>query len=163
MNKKQTISDYILLTLEKAVDGYCRVEDFSSNTYLYAQGYDRPLKKSALSQSLRRLRLKGLIDLEKTNRKKIFRLTNEGKSAALMGKALSNNKWDGKWRIVIFDIPEKQRKIRDVLRSRLKVWEFKAIQKSVWANKKDITKPLKDFIKEAGIEKWVLVFETTSL
>ena len=42
-------------------------------------------------------------------------------------------KWDGKWRFVIFDIPEKKRIARDILRSKLKEIGFIQIQKSVWA------------------------------
>ncbi|MDP3764135.1 MAG: CRISPR-associated endonuclease Cas2 [bacterium] len=41
-------------------------------------------------------------------------------------------KWDKKWRIVIFDIPEKQRGARDSLRSYLKKLDFYELQKSVF-------------------------------
>ncbi|MCX6809464.1 MAG: hypothetical protein NTZ65_01810 [Candidatus Berkelbacteria bacterium] len=41
--------------------------------------------------------------------------------------------WDGQWRFVIFDIPEKRRIARDVLREKLKEIGFIQIQKSVWA------------------------------
>lgn len=41
--------------------------------------------------------------------------------------------WDGKWRIVIFDIPEKRNKRgRDALRERLRQLNFYRLQKSVW-------------------------------
>ena len=41
--------------------------------------------------------------------------------------------WDKKWRIIIFDIPEKRGRIaRDVLRSKLQKLGFYLIQKSVW-------------------------------
>ncbi|KKR22442.1 MAG: Transcriptional regulator, PaaX family, partial [Candidatus Daviesbacteria bacterium GW2011_GWB1_39_5] len=72
-------------------------------------------------------------------------------------KALKKEKWDGYFRVVIFDIPEKHRKVRNVFRYRLKEWGFKAWQKSVWASKKDLAVPLREFIKELGIEDWVLV------
>ncbi|MCK5416237.1 hypothetical protein KAI92_02300 [Candidatus Parcubacteria bacterium] len=41
-------------------------------------------------------------------------------------------KWDKKWRIVIFDIPEKNRRARDALRALLKRLEFMELQKSVF-------------------------------
>jgi len=42
--------------------------------------------------------------------------------------------WDKKWRIVIFDIPEKQRKrARNALREKLQKLGFYQLQKSVWA------------------------------
>lgn len=40
--------------------------------------------------------------------------------------------WDKKWRIVVFDIPEKQRKGRDALREKLKNLGFRELQKSVF-------------------------------
>ena len=40
--------------------------------------------------------------------------------------------WDGKWRIVIFDIPEKKRQGRDALRNKIKELGFYELQKSVW-------------------------------
>lgn len=39
--------------------------------------------------------------------------------------------WDGKWRIVFFDIPEKKRGARDALRDKLKTLGFYELQKSV--------------------------------
>lgn len=41
-------------------------------------------------------------------------------------------KWDQKWRLVIFDIPESRRKARVALRDKLKGMAFYQCQKSVW-------------------------------
>lgn len=40
--------------------------------------------------------------------------------------------WDGRWRLVIFDIPEKQKKARDALRYHLKRMGLRELQKSVF-------------------------------
>ena len=42
------------------------------------------------------------------------------------------SRWDRKWRIVIFDIPEKKRPARDALRQEMKKLGFLELQKSVW-------------------------------
>jgi len=42
-------------------------------------------------------------------------------------------RWDKKWRIVIFDIPEKFKAAREALRKKLKELGFTELQKSVWA------------------------------
>ncbi|MBI5530204.1 MAG: hypothetical protein HY918_01760 [Candidatus Doudnabacteria bacterium] len=39
---------------------------------------------------------------------------------------------DGVWKMVIFDIPEKQKKVRGVLRAKLKQLQFKKWQNSIW-------------------------------
>lgn len=63
-------------------------------------------------------------------------LTKKGKLKALtyqfQDMEINKSKWDGKWRVVIFDIPEKLKKSRDVLRWKLKQLEFYELQKSVF-------------------------------
>lgn len=39
---------------------------------------------------------------------------------------------DGKWKMIIFDIPESQRPVRDYLRTKLKQLGFKRWQNSIW-------------------------------
>lgn len=41
-------------------------------------------------------------------------------------------RWDGKWRIVLFDVPEQKRPIRDYLRNVLKRHGFIEFQRSMW-------------------------------
>jgi phenylacetic acid degradation operon negative regulatory protein len=43
-------------------------------------------------------------------------------------------RWDKKWRVVVFDIPEKNKKLRDEFRRRLKKLGFVEFQKSVFAH-----------------------------
>ncbi len=162
-SQKVGLKDVILEALEKSVDGYLRVEDFLYNTHIYAKGYDRPLKKSNLSIAIRQLREKGYIDKEKDGNKLIIKLTQSGKDKAIISQVLKNEVWDGKWRIVVFDIPEDKRKVRNIFRGRLKIWGFKPWQKSVWVSKKNIRKALRDYVKEIGIEKWVKIFESEDL
>lgn len=41
-------------------------------------------------------------------------------------------KWDGKWRIIMFDIPERLRRSRNVIRGILKRVGFRKLQHSTW-------------------------------
>lgn len=64
-------------------------------------------------------------------------LTKEGKKRALKYQIdeieiKKPEKWDGKWRVVIFDVPEKRKKAREALRDKLKDLGFKELQKSVF-------------------------------
>lgn len=164
MSKKETIGKLVLLALEKTVDGYVRFEDFTYHHYRYIYGIPE-LKKSSLAQALKRLREKGFIERtnEKDTNKIILKLTEIGREFLLLSKPEDEIDWDGKWRIVIFDIPENKRLVRDVLRSRLKLWGFKPWQKSVWASKKNITSKLRNLIKELNIQEWVLVIESDNI
>ncbi len=47
-------------------------------------------------------------------------------------KIAKPEKWDGKWRLVIFDFPQKYTKEREAFRSKLKIMGFQQLQKSVW-------------------------------
>jgi len=64
-------------------------------------------------------------------------LTKEGQKKALKFKLDEMEikkpaKWDGEWRVVIFDIPEKLKKAREALRIKLKELGFLELQKSVF-------------------------------
>lgn len=65
-------------------------------------------------------------------------LTEGGRKRALRykldGLSLPRGKqWDGKWRIVAFDIPEKKKAGRDALREKMKELGLVQLQKSLWA------------------------------
>ena len=47
-------------------------------------------------------------------------------------KLIRPRKWDKKWRVVIFDIPEKKKKIRDQIRNLFVSVGFSRLQDSVW-------------------------------
>ena len=160
---KGKLSQTILLALEKTVDGYIRLEDFLYNTHIYAKGYERTLKKSEFSQALKRLRERGLVERGLIDENKIiFKLTQLGRDA-LGFESVREFDWDGKWRVVIFDIPEKNKRVRNQFRRRLKHWGFKNWQQSVWVSKNDITDKLRYLIEELGIGQWVAVFESDNV
>jgi len=161
-SKRKTLTNLILLILEKSVDGYLRFEDFAQYHYRYKYGVPE-VKKSDLARVFKRLREQGLIELI-SDKELIFRLTDQGKDKALWEKMKnSEEKWDGRWRIVIWDIPEKRRLARDLLRFKLKQLGFIQWQKSVWATKINCTKLLRDFIKQIGVEDWVMVLESDNI
>ncbi|MEK7576357.1 MAG: CRISPR-associated endonuclease Cas2 [Patescibacteria group bacterium] len=51
-------------------------------------------------------------------------------------------RWDGRWHIVMFDIPEKRKRAREALRNKLQELGFLQFQKSVWV----VPYPCKDEI-----------------
>jgi len=90
----------------------------------------------------------------------IIVLTEKGKELALkydMEKMRIKPvaKWDGKWRVVIFDIPEKQKGRRDALRFCLKKLNFYELQKSVWIFPFDCQKEIQRLTQVFEIEKFV--------
>ena len=79
-----------------------------------------------------------------------FYLTDKGRIKIIKNiiKAKNNNKeWDGKWRAIIFDIPELNRKERRFLRTELKWLKFRELQKSIWVCPYNIEKELYVLLK----------------
>lgn len=157
--KTGSLSEGILISLEKTIDGYVRLEDFAYNSWKYAYGDASILKKSALSQAVKRLRERGLLTIEKKTDEEavLFKLTSLGKES--LGY-IDEKQWDGKWRIILFDIPEKQKVTRNVLRRRLREWDFELWQQSVWITKRNITSKLRKLIIDLKIDNWVVVIES---
>jgi|SRR3989344_7356023 len=154
---KNSLSYYILLALEKSIDGYVLFDDF-----IHHPMWDRNVKKSELSYVLKRLREEGFVQEDKVDAATIvFKLTDSGR--IIIKNDFDESKWDGKYRIVIFDIPEQKRIVRNLFRRNIKKWGFKQLQKSVWISKMDIYDKLVRYINELGIDEWVTVIEADKL
>lgn len=94
-------------------------------------------KASYIKRSLIRLKDSGMIEFVDKNEKKFIRLTQKGKYKLLkyqMGelKIKKPRIWDKKWRIIIFDIKETKKNIRNIIRRELVNLGFVRLQDSVW-------------------------------
>jgi CRISPR/Cas system-associated endoribonuclease Cas2 len=86
---------------------------------------------------LGRLATKGLIMFEERGDKRYARITEVGKRVleleTLREKSLQKPKrWDKRWRVVIFDIPERRKSVRARLRRFMGEYGFVRLQDSVW-------------------------------
>ena len=107
--------------------------------------------------------------LLKKNYNDVFTLTDKGTGQALSAfieaesilHKKGNQHWDGGWRMVFFDIPEKKRKYRDYLRKILKLVGFHEFQRSIWVYPYPVPAFLKDLMFEKNIKPYVR-FITTS-
>ena len=160
---KVKVKEAVLFALEKAVDGYVVLEEFYDNPHKFVWYGPPDLPNSKLSLAISRLRKQGFIEKSKDEVKIYFKLTEIGRDWLVKHSPEEHWEWDGLWRIVIFDIPETHARVRNILRRRLKEWGFKKWQKSVWASRKPLTKPLRDLVKQLEIDDWVLVIESNSV
>lgn len=92
------------------------------------------------------------IRLSQQQEKTVLEITQKGKTQLLKYNLdtmiiKKPKKWDGWWRVVIFDIPEKNKIAREVIRNLLKRLEFYKLQKSVFVHPYECQKEIK-FIKE---------------
>lgn len=83
-----------------------------------------------------KLQKKGWVWIEKRSGQSFLRLTQKGEfellKYKLQEKTLENKKWDGKWRVVIFDVKEFKRGVRDIIRKNIISFGFVKLQNSVW-------------------------------
>jgi len=71
----------------------------------------------------------------------------------------TQEKWDGFWRIVMFDVPESKRRSRDVLRKQLNRMSFGRLQHSTYVSAFDYGSELLDFLQKKGLWGSVLLME----
>lgn len=127
-------------------------------------------QKRRLDKMLYRLKNDGLVEDKVSDGKSYFKLTLKGRRCFEVLKkrhanALPPNVYSphsqksDKFVIVVFDIPERERKKRDWLRSALKNIGFQLIQKSVWMGKVKIPKEFLDDLKELRLVEFVEIFE----
>ncbi len=69
-------------------------------------------------------------------------------------KIKTPNHWDGKWRIISFDVPEKNHADRDRLRYLLRDSGFYQLQRSVWLCPNFIGEKVWKLIVELGLHKY---------
>ena len=123
------------------------------------------IDRKQLYQILKRLQMKDLVKIIKqaNNIEKIY-LGKKGKKRWLYYQ-FSNlklkvpKKWDGKWRLLLFNIPELKKNIRDALRRKLKNLGFLEFQKSVFIYPYPCEDEINFIINFFNIEDYVYYIE----
>lgn len=83
---------------------------------------------------------------------RVYRLTRKGCLRALGGchpEERWNREWDGKWRMVVFDLPENRRGLRNELRRQLRAAKFGGLQGSVWISPDSVHRIRESLNKQA--------------
>ncbi len=124
---------------------------FSPNRFFNELEKSSGYNKSTLRNTYDRARRDGYIN------KQSPRLTKEGelKIQPFIATRLGGH---GKL-MVIFDVPEDRANDRRRLRTMLKEWNFRQVQKSVWESDMDYEEPLIDVIAELKLGRYVEIFE----
>jgi DNA-binding transcriptional regulator PaaX len=72
-------------------------------------------------------------------------------------------KKDGVWKIVVFDIPESKRYIRNVLRSKLQSLGFKKWQNSIWISPYELHPDVENELNELAKKIFIRLIRTTEI
>ena len=140
--KRQKIQQAVLASLYLTAGlGLILMAPNAARLLKYVEKYigPKPRLNRRISQAINRLRERGLIERVDIGKGVTLRLTEKG---VRLAEAIEEEekqyeikkpkRWDSKWRIVIFDIWERRRAVRDRLRTLLQRNGFVKIQNSVW-------------------------------
>ena len=131
----------------------------------------RKIDQRNFNRSLRRLSDEKLLE-EKRLPDGSFRLVlttrgkREAKILSLIGDSINfkrPKRWDGKWRLVLFDIPEKNRLFRDILREHLRTLKFLKLQHSVFVSPYPFEKPIQELVSLYSAQPYVRVATATNI
>ena len=121
----------VALSFSRSPKNYFKILKTATNDW-------KAIERDKLYRAVKEFYEERLVDYkeDKNGNVKIV-LTKDGKQKALKFEFDEMEikkpvKWDKKWRIVIFDIPEKKKKAREALRRKLKGLGFQELQKSVF-------------------------------
>jgi|SRR3989344_1419433 len=107
------------------------------------------------------LKRKDYISVEKLRSNKGFIITKKGLSKIFKASFAIGEKpkrKDGKWIMVIFDIPQKYSKSRALLRSVFRNLGYKMFQQSVWVTPYDVSKKTEQLLQHYSLDEFVKIF-----
>ncbi|MDP3935353.1 MAG: hypothetical protein Q8Q46_04020 [Candidatus Giovannonibacteria bacterium] len=145
--------------------GFATLDSFFPKKYPQARVWrqllrldsDYQFKRQTFSIILNRLQKQGLV--ERKNNK--WGITNLGKKFIKNIKTtdvFNLPKKDGVLRLVIFDVPERERRKRDWLRLELIACDFKPLQKSVWKGDRPLPQDFLENLEELNLLSHVHIF-----
>lgn len=127
-----------------AVAGFVLVSAAAPNVWsalrMFEKKHRRSFKRYQQPEIIRKeaakLAKKKLIVVFEKKGELCMRLTEKGRQELIRykfkEKSLEKKSWDRKWRLIIFDIEEKKRGLRDAIRQQMYSFGFVKLQDSVW-------------------------------
>lgn len=167
MRKLLKPKDILLLTLVGLGDLFEEAKDplhLVSSAYKNMYGFiPVRYKKHNFFQVVSRTLRTGDIEKIVKDGKAYLRLTSAGESKTKRDFPITNltKNWNKRWVLVIFDISEKSKSVRERLRSKLKSLGFGMLQKSIWISPLPIGKDMKEIIESIGLSKDAFVMEVS--
>ncbi len=128
--------------------------------------YKKYKNKKRVTKTLYYFKKQNYINTKVVDGQRVFYLSPHGYSKILKIKLKLKRKKlkkDGKYRIIIFDIPEKEKLKREYFRKGLKCLGFQQLQKSVWVSPYDVFKELRLFAEDCRLTENVKYILATKI
>lgn len=131
---------------------------FRKNLYRKAYGIPEP-PWWRYNRAMQYLKQQGQITIIKKNEELFIKLTKKGKLRVLLNrlnhKSIPASKWDGKWRIIIWDIPESSSTQRNVMRRIVKTLGYYQLQQSVFITPYPIPADAVNYLNASGLARYI--------
>ncbi len=137
--------------------------------YLLKKTNRKVMKQKEFALAFSRLKISRLIIIkEKGDGTFVVELTEKGKRKIqeIQFEELhiqKPKKWDGIWRIVIFDIPKTKNNARDALRQKLKHLQFYQLQESTWVHPYPCNQEIEFLVELFGVYPYVQLIEASKI
>ena len=120
--------------------------------------YEKEKSRKNFAKTIQYFKERGYLKILRIKGKNTAVITTKGidKLFKIKLKLTGNKKRkDGKWQMVLFDIPENKRRDRDHFRRGLRYLGYKRLQKSIWVCQYDVLKETKDLIKRYKLNSFI--------
>ncbi|EZH66835.1 PaaX family transcrtiptional regulator [Bacillaceae bacterium JMAK1] len=116
----------------------------------------------AVRAAMSRMQKQGWVQAEKQGNRSYYSLTAQGtrrmKEAGRRIFKQHQDDWDGKWRMLIYSIPESKRKLRDELRKELSWSGFGSLTHSCWITPHPLEDEVEQLKERYDIEQYIHFF-----
>ncbi|MCX7885711.1 MAG: hypothetical protein N3B01_00435 [Verrucomicrobiae bacterium] len=127
--------------------------------------YDQYAHRHAAATLIWRLERRNLIRRTRNKNKEAFAITAQGlrRLQVLDPQQHWSRRWDGIWRVVTFDLPERRRAERKRLWQALRARKLGLLQRSVWVWPHDVKPILREIVRAEGVPECFCGFSATGL
>ncbi len=134
---------------------------FSSNPMI--GNYRRKMRKNQFNKLVYHLKKHHYIEAKNLQKKKGIMLTKEGINKAIRARfkidnSLRKKREDGKWIMIIFDIPRNHYRARNMMRNVLVSLGYKIFQQSVWVTPYDVHDKTEKLLQFHSLDNYVRLF-----
>ncbi len=129
------------------------------NIYSFIKGHFRNDSYRRVYTHIYQLEKRGYLEKYKHKDLEFIRISSKGSAIIETFK----KEKDGKWKLIIFDIPESRRSVRDYLRTKLKQLGFKKWQNSIWVTPYKLPHDVVEELKELSERYFVRLITIESI
>ena len=128
--------------------------------YIENQRKRQQWERKQLYRRIAYLKRQHYLERVKEGEEILYKLTTKAKyeilrlNFILHMRAQRKQKWDGKFYLVVFDVPEEKKRYRDLFRRLLHAGNFKMLQLSAWMTRHNPRPAIDELLKYLKLEKY---------